>query len=68
MSDAPSPERRSPSRERRLVLELVEGEGARCVATLTGHTGTVLALALSAEGRTLFSGSMDRTVRVGDVG
>jgi len=32
--------------------------------TLTGHIGTVRALAVSVTGRYLFSGSMDRTVMV----
>ena len=37
-------------------------------ASLTGHTGTVLALAFSADGKTLFSGSSkDTAVRVWDV-
>src|SRR5205085_913134 len=35
---------------------------------LAGHTGWVLAVALTADGRWAVSGSQDRTVRVWDVG
>ena len=35
--------------------------------TFTGHTGVVYALALSADGGTLFSGSDDQTVKQWDV-
>ena len=35
---------------------------------LKGHTGWVCAVALSSDGKTVVSGSDDRTVRVWDVG
>ncbi|WP_238006806.1 protein kinase [Dactylosporangium sp. AC04546] len=42
------------------VWDLMAG---KCVRTLTGHTAAVHALALSADGRSLMSGSEDSTVR-----
>lgn len=36
--------------------------------TLTGHTGTIAAIATSADGKMLVSGSFDATVRVWDLG
>ncbi|MEO1495699.1 MAG: WD40 repeat domain-containing protein [Planctomycetota bacterium] len=41
-------------------------DAASPLAQLAGHTGTVASLAVSADGRTLVSGSFDTTVRVWD--
>ena len=38
------------------------------VRMLTGHTNRVLALSFAPDGRTLASGSFDRTVKLWDVG
>jgi RNA polymerase sigma factor (sigma-70 family) len=43
------------------------GDDGRERATLTGHTGAVLALACSPKGELLATGSVDRTVRLWDV-
>ena len=40
---------------------------AVCVVTLRGHTQGVSSLALSADGKRLFSGSYDNTINVWDV-
>ena len=38
-----------------------------CLHTFTGHTEQVISLLFSPDGKTLFSGSADRSVRVWDV-
>ena len=40
----------------------------RLPKTLRGHTGPIRCLTLSGDGRTLITGSFDRTVRIWDVG
>jgi WD40 repeat protein len=46
------------------VWDLSSGQ---CRATLEGHTGLFVSVALSADGRTAVSGSLDQTVRVWDL-
>ena len=43
------------------------GSGA-CLSTFTGHTGAVLAVCYSPDGRYVVSGSHDTTVKVWDIG
>jgi WD40 repeat protein len=43
-------------------------EAGKLALTLSGHTGLVTCLALAADGKRLYSGSADRTVRVWDFG
>jgi WD40 repeat protein len=40
-----------------------DGSPLSTLRTLAGHEGAVLALCLSADGQTLFSGGYDRTIR-----
>jgi RNA polymerase sigma factor (sigma-70 family) len=66
---------RGPTGETRATAEAVglpdpAGKAAddeRVQATLTGHTGAVLALAYSPKGKLLATGSADKTVRLWDV-
>src|SRR5205085_12254876 len=46
---------------------LWEAETYRLVATLTGHSGTVLSVAFSVDGRRLVSAGADSLIRVWDV-
>ena len=42
------------------MWDLASGE---CKSTLEGHSGTVLSVAISPDGKTIVSGSSDDTVR-----
>jgi WD40 repeat protein len=48
------------------AIRVWDTETGECVATLCGHEDTVLAVALSGDGRRIVSGSLDKTIRVWD--
>jgi WD40 repeat protein len=48
-------------------LSIYSTDRARTIAGCVGHTSEVLALAFSADGKTLVSGSVDQTMRLWDV-
>jgi WD40 repeat protein len=45
-------------------IPTVEEEWASLIQTLAGHSGAVLAVAFSPDGRRIASGSIDRTIKV----
>ena len=45
-------------------MKVWEAESGRLLRSLEGHTGAVRAVAVSPDGRTIVSGSRDRTVKV----
>jgi WD40 repeat protein len=49
------------------TVRLWDTAACRCTATLRGHSGPVLALAVSPDGQLLCSGSHDQTIRVWEV-
>ena len=50
-----------------ITVQLWDTQTGASLATLTGHTAAIISLASSADGRWLFSGSDDQTVRVWDL-
>lgn len=49
---------------RNKTVKLWDIRTGECYRTLTGHTEVVFCVALSADGATLASGTMDRTIKV----
>jgi small GTP-binding protein len=48
------------------TLRVWDADSGKCLATLEGHTGTVIEVAVTADGRRIISGSDDKTLRVWD--
>ena len=60
--------RRAVSGSRDGTVRVWDLDSGATLRTLTGHTGTVTAVAISADGRRAVSGGEDETVRVWDLG
>lgn len=49
------------------AVELLERQDERLIATLTGHSSMVTAIAFNADGKTIASASTDKTIKIWDV-
>jgi WD40 repeat protein len=61
---APAQIKKPPSRR---YEQIVPEQFWQCCLTLTGHVGAVTAIALSPNGRTIASGSIDKTIKLWDL-